>query len=122
MPVSDSFRVYALEQLGRVVTGDIRSRGMFGGVGVYAGERYFALIDDDVLYLKADDLTAPAFEAEGLPPFRPFGEGTKPMKYYAVPVEWLEDAELLSPWAERALEAAVRGQKPRARRGSRGTS
>jgi len=122
LPVSDSFRIYALEQLGRVVSGGIRPRRMFGGVGIYAGERFFALIDDDIVYLKADDLTAPAFEAEGLPPFRPFGEGTKPMKYYAVPVEWLDDVELLAPWAERALEAAARGKKPRARRGPRGTS
>jgi len=122
VPVSDSFRLYALEQLGRVVTGGIRSRRMFGGVGVYGGERFFALIDDDVVYLKADDLTVPAFEEKGLPPFRPFGEGTKPMKYYAVPVEWLDDVELLGPWAARALEAAARGKKPRAKGRARGTS
>ncbi|TFG48303.1 MAG: TfoX family protein [Gemmatimonadales bacterium] len=109
-----------MEQLGRVVTGTIRSRRMFGGVGVYAGERGFALIDDDIIYLKADDLTVPAFEAEGLPPFRPFGEGTKPMKYYTVPVEWLDDVELLGPWAARALEAADRGKKRRAKGRRRG--
>jgi TfoX/Sxy family transcriptional regulator of competence genes len=122
LPVSDSFRVYALEQLGRVASGGIRSRRMFGGVGVYAGERYFALIDDDIVYLKADDPTIPAFEAEGLPPFRPFGEGTKPMKYYAVPVEWLDDVDLLAPWVERALESATRAENPRTRRGPRGKS
>lgn len=36
---------------------------MFGGVGLYAGELFFALIDDDILYLKADDATPAAFEA-----------------------------------------------------------
>lgn len=36
---------------------------MFGGVGLYAGELFFALIDDDILYLKADDTTRAAFEA-----------------------------------------------------------
>ena len=122
MAVSESFRLYALEQLARVVTGDIRSRRMFGGVGVYAGERFFALIDDDIVYLKADDLTVPAFEAEGLAPFRPFGEGTKPMKYYTVPGEWLDDVEALGPWAARALEAAARGKKSRTKGRSRGTS
>ena len=35
-----------------------RSKRMFGGVGLYAGDLFFALIAGDVLYLKADDSTA----------------------------------------------------------------
>jgi len=48
MSVSDSFRTFALEQLQRTVP-DVRARSMFGGVGVYAGELFFGLMDDDVL-------------------------------------------------------------------------
>jgi len=49
MSVSPSFRIFVLEQLGRVLP-DLRVRSMFGGVGLYSGERFFALIDDDTLY------------------------------------------------------------------------
>ena len=39
----------------------IRSKSMFGGVGVYSGERFFALIDnDDTLFFKVDDATRPS--------------------------------------------------------------
>jgi len=74
MAVSASFRTFALEQLGRDIRG-VRGRSMFGGVGVYAGERFFALIDDDTLYFKVDDTTRPDFEARGMGPFRPGGAG-----------------------------------------------
>ena len=53
MSVSDGFRAFALEQLQRT-TPDVRARSMFGGVGVYAGDMFFALMDDDVLYFKVD--------------------------------------------------------------------
>jgi DNA transformation protein len=109
MPVGDSFRVYALEQLGRVVHGGVRARRMFGAVGLYDGDRFFGIIDDDVVYLRADDRTAPLFEAEGLARFRPLGEGHRPMKYYGLPTEWLEEPVVLALWVARALEAAAGG-------------
>src|ERR1700677_2726446 len=34
--------------------GPVRGRRMFGGAGLYAGEVMFGLIDDEVIYLKAD--------------------------------------------------------------------
>ena len=46
---------------------------MFGGVGIYAKEAFFALVDDDVLYLKVDDSNRGDFEARGMSPFQPFG-------------------------------------------------
>ena len=73
MAVSPTFRDYVLDQLGRVAP-DLRARGMFGGVGIYSGELFFALIDDDTLYLKVDAGNRADFEAIGMGPFRPFGE------------------------------------------------
>jgi DNA transformation protein len=32
---------------------------MFGGVGIYSGDLFFALIADDTVYFKADDSTRP---------------------------------------------------------------
>ena len=58
MSVSPSFRSFVLEQLARTTPG-IRARSMFGGVGIYAAELFFALLDDDTLYFKVDDATRP---------------------------------------------------------------
>jgi hypothetical protein len=53
MAVSSDYLDFVLEQLAPV--GPLTSRKMFGGVGLYAQGLFFALIDDDTLYLKGDD-------------------------------------------------------------------
>lgn len=111
MPVSPSYRQFVLDSLERVAKG-IRAKNMFGGVGIYAGELFFALIDDDTLYLKADAVTRPDFEARRMGPFRPFGEGGEVMQYYELPAELLEDPEELRGWVERAIEVARRAKRP----------
>ena len=115
MSVSPSFRTFALDQLGRCLP-SVRARSMFGGVGVYAGELFFALIADDTLYLKVDDQTRPAFERLGLDPFRPYGEHGEVMQYYRVNEDLLEDAEALRTWAEQAVEVARRARRRPSRR------
>ena len=82
---------------------------MFGGVGIYSGERFFALIADDTLYFKVDDSNRGDFEARAMRPFRPYGEDGEAMRYYHVPEDLIEDPEALRPWAEKAI--AVAGQK-----------
>lgn len=88
---------------------------MFGGVGIYAGNLFFALIADDTLYFKVDDSNRPDFEARDMGPFRPFGETGEVMQYYCVPEELLDDPESLGAWAEKAI-AVARRAKGRARR------
>lgn len=107
MSVSPSFRTFVIEQLSRVRK-DIRARGMFGGVGVYAGEHFFALMDDDLVYFKVDDSNRPAFETRGMGPFMPAGEGGEVMQYYQVPEEILEDIDELGTWMEQAIAVARR--------------
>lgn len=114
MAVSPSYRAFVLDQLGRVAV-NVRARNMFGGVGVYAEEVFFALIDDDILYFKVDDVTRPDFEARGMGPFRPFGEDGEVMQYYQVPEEMLEDLQELRAWTERALMVARRAKTRRGR-------
>ncbi|MGH7426793.1 MAG: TfoX/Sxy family protein [Candidatus Methylomirabilaceae bacterium] len=116
MPGSESFRTFIIDQLGRVVP-RVRARSMFGGVGIYTGEVFFALIADDTLYLKVDESNRPDFEARGLGPFRPYGEGGEVMQYYEVPAELLEDTEALRRWAEKAIAVAGRKRVKRSRRG-----
>lgn len=105
MAVSSSFRILVVDQLNRAVP-RIRARPMFGGVGLYSGELFFALIADDTVYFKADASTRPEFEARGMEPFRPFGDEGGTMQYYQLPEDILEDPETLRLWAERALTIA----------------
>jgi DNA transformation protein len=107
MSVTPSYRTFVLEQVGRVAP-NIRARGMFGGVGIYAGDLFFALIDNDVLYLKVDNSNRATFEARGMGPFLPGGEGGEVMQYYQLPEGELEDVEILKPWVESAIEVARR--------------
>jgi DNA transformation protein and related proteins len=116
MTVSPSFRTFVLEQLGRGVQ-RIRGRSMFGGVGIYCGEFFFALIADDILYFKVDESNRPDFEARGMGPFRPYGEGGEVMQYYHVPDDLLDDAEVLGEWAEKAIIVARRSKRRLPRRG-----
>ena len=117
MPVSESFRTFVVEQLGRVAP-NIRARSMFGGVGIYAGDCFFALIADDTLYFKVDDSTRPTFVARGMEPFRPYGEDGEVMQYYAVPEDLVEDPEALQSWMSEAIAVAQRAKRvPTRRRG-----
>lgn len=93
---------------------------MFGGVGVYANGLFFALIADDVLYLKGDEALKPAFEAAGSEAFAPFEDG-KTMAYWTAPAEALDDQDLLLDWARKSLAVAARKQKPSPKGRGRGT-
>ena len=116
MSVNAGFRTFVLEQLARTTPG-LRARSMFGGVGLYAGDLFFALMDDDVLYFKVDDHTRARFEELGMRPFRPEGDGGQVMQYFEVPAHVLEDAEALAPWATDAVEVARRARSRKRFRG-----
>jgi DNA transformation protein len=116
MPVSKSYRTFVLEQLNRALP-SVRAKAMFGGVGIYSGDVFFALIADDVLYVRTDEPGRAEFESLGMVPFRPFEEHGPMMSYYQLPEDVLEEPERLRPWAERAIEAArAKRRRPRKRR------
>lgn len=115
MAVSPSFLTWVTEQLGRVAPA-VRARRMFGGAGIYSADRFFALVDDEQLYLKVDDETRPSFEALGLGPFRPYGEGGETMAYHPVPDGVLDDVEALRPWVEAAIAVAERAKATKGKR------
>lgn len=118
MSVSAKYRADTEERLGAVLP--IRTKSMFGGVGVYAGAYFFALIDDDTLYFKVDDDSRPEFESRGMGPFRPFPDKDYVMAgYYRVPAEVLSDLPLLTEWMERAVAVAKRKMKVRKPRGQK---
>jgi len=97
--------------------GEIRLKRMFGGLGVYRDELFFALIDDNVVYFKVDDTTRPDFEAAGSEPFSYPGKDGQLMLmngYWRLPDEVIEDRDTLFLWADKALAVARRAAKPKA--------
>ncbi len=89
--------------------GQVRSKRMFGGTGIYINELFCALIADDCLYFKGDDQNEAEFAQAKCPPFTYEKEG-KPfsLRYYKVPDEALDDSAEMLRWARIGLAAALR--------------
>ena len=110
--VTPEFRDFALDQLARIP--QLRWKTMFGGVGVYSGDAFFAIIAADELFFKVDLSNRAAYEAAGSEPFRPVAARPVSMSYWRVPIEVLEDPGELAAWALAAIRAAGNAaQKPK---------
>jgi len=106
--VSRDYLAFVLGQLHEA--GAVASRRMFGGVGLYLGEVFFALIADDTLYLRVDEDSRGEYLARGMRAFRPYANRPQlSSRYFEVPADVLEDSSQLAAWARRALAAATRG-------------
>ena len=106
MPVSDEYLESVREWLSFVDS--LRIRRMFGGAMVSRNDLPFALVADDVLYLRVDEVNRPDFVAAGMDMFQPFPDRPMKMPYGEVPAEVIEDREELERWVEGALDAACR--------------
>ena len=90
--------------------GRLEIKRMFGGAGVYASGVMFALLDDGVVWLKADQALAPALREAGSRQFTyPTKDGrTMSMGYWTLPDSALDDPDEALAWARRSLEVALR--------------
>jgi DNA transformation protein len=113
MAHTDAFVAHCLELLGTLAPA--RARRMFGGHGLYVGDCFVAIVIRDVLYLKADAVALPAFEAAGCQPFRYTAAGGREavMAYWSVPDEAMESPGLMLPWARLAMDSALRAAAAR---------
>jgi DNA transformation protein and related proteins len=95
--------------------GPARAQRMFGGVGLYVGEHFVALIADDMLYLKADTTAQPTFQAAGSQPFSYATQGGRRavMAYWSAPEAAMESPAQMRPWALLALDSALRAAAAR---------
>jgi DNA transformation protein and related proteins len=89
--------------------GPVAVKRMFGGHGVYAEGLCFAIEAAGEVFLKADALSRPTFEAAGSSPFIYVAKG-KPMptSFWRLPATAHEDADELRRWAAVGLEATRR--------------
>jgi DNA transformation protein len=99
--------------------GPVAVRRMFGGAGVFVDGLMIALVARDVIYLKADEQTIPAFEQEGLIPFSYATKNGEHQltSYWRMPDRLYDDTEELARWARDAHAVALRkAVAPRAKR------
>ena len=115
MAVSNSYLTFVLEQLEGLK--GLAHKRMFGGIGLYAGDAFFGVIDNDTLFFKVDDTLRERYQERGMPAFAPIPGKPPMLGYFQVPVDVLEDADALRKWAADsvAVGAAPRAARRRAR-------
>ena len=115
MANTPTFVQHAADLLGLVAP--VQARAMFGGHGLYAQGVMFALLDDDELFLKVDDLCRERFEVAGCRRWVYQGpKGPMPTSYYRPPDDAHENSEAMLPWGRLALDAALRAKASKAAR------
>lgn len=116
MNAKDGFADYVLDMLSPF--GPVEKGRMFGGFNVSLHGLTFALVLNDVVYFKTDEVTRGAYEAAGLEPFS-YDKGAKTVETsYRQAPDCLDDWDALGPWVRDAHAAALRAKtkKPGAKK------
>jgi DNA transformation protein and related proteins len=109
MAVSSGFLDLVRELLGPL--GHITVKKMFGGASIYCDGVLFALVDDDVLYFKADDASKFRYESEGLKPFTYEGQtGPVSMSYWRAPERLYDEPDEMLESARVAISVAAKAK------------
>lgn len=89
--------------------GPVRFKPMFGVVALYAGDMIFGLIDDDMIYLQADEALRADLEAEGSTRwvYRFSHKASGAMSYWSLPEAALDEPDQAVAWARRAVAVAL---------------
>lgn len=118
MSCSNEFEAFVQDMLEPI--GPVAIRRMFGGAGVFVRGTMFALIADDVLYLKVDSGSREAFRTLGCDPFvyQAAPGRMAEMSYYEMPPHLFDDRAELIEWARQSLQIAeiARAARPAPRR------
>ena len=94
MAADKDFLNHVLDLLGPL--DGISNRAMFGGFGIFHEGDMFALITNSGLHFKVNNTNLAAYNEAGSKQF-------KPMPYYEVPAEVLEDTMMLLEWAKISI-------------------
>jgi DNA transformation protein len=93
----------------------VSARRMFGGYGLYHEGLMFAIVMEQRLYLKVDEVNRPEFEAMGLAPFTYAMKGRDvALSYWAAPDAIFDEPSVAVRWARSAWDAALRGHLAKA--------
>lgn len=104
----DAFHEFVMELFAPM--GPVSVRRMFGGAGVFCDGLMFALIANDMVYLKTDASLRREMEAEACEPFlwtRPGDNKIIDMGYVSLPADAMDEPEAASDWGRKALAVAL---------------
>jgi DNA transformation protein and related proteins len=104
MPLSADFIGRVTEQLN--AARPVRTRKMFGGLGIYLDEMFFGVCDDDKTFFKVDDQTIAAYEGRGMGPWIMGGQLND--NYREVPDAVMAEPGELGEWIDAAVDVAKR--------------
>lgn len=108
MPTSQSYLEYIVNEIFRDILG-ITTRRMFSGYGVYKDGVIFALILNDALYFKTDEINRQKFIDAGSTPFSYMHKTGKKVvtSYWELPERIIEDKIALPVWIADALKSST---------------
>ncbi len=108
MVASETFAEFLREQLASL--GRITMRRMFGKTGVFCDGVMFAMVTENTLYFRVDELNRVTFkEAEAFPPLNYEKKGdTIDLAFWRVPERLFDEPDEFVAWAQAALAAAHR--------------
>lgn len=98
MHVSPEYLDFIMDKLAPL--GDVTSRILFGGYGIFHLGLMFGLLADDTLYFKINESNRDRYVKAGSRPFPHL------IRYYEVPTDVLEDDAKLHEWAGISIAVA----------------
>jgi DNA transformation protein len=107
MSVSQHYLAHTIERLAQVVP--VSYRRIFMGYGVYHRGVQFALIVNDRLYFRADELSRELYRNNNMPAFQPGAVERSDSNFFQLPDEVLDEPAELIYWMRTAVEAAQHG-------------
>lgn len=125
MALSPEFREYLRDLFQGL--GPVEVKRMFGGAGLYLDDACFALVVDEVIFMRGDARIGPAFEAAGSERwvYENATRGPVAMPYWRLPDSAQDDPDEAVAWARLSLgpaeEAAAKKRAAKARRKARKT-
>jgi DNA transformation protein len=104
------YRPLRYEQMMRAAEAfDVRARRMFGGMGIYTGEKMFAFLVGEEIGLKlAPDDAELAMCLPGAGPMKPDKDAEPMREYVKMPKEVLDNYDTFIYWVERSANYARR--------------
>lgn len=109
MAVSNDFLQYVLDQLSG--WGKVHVNRMFGGAALYQEDLAFAMIANDIVYLKVDDTNKEKYIAAGSTQLKPFKNNATVLSFYNIPADVLENADEFVEWAKESLDIQKKRSK-----------
>ncbi len=104
------YRPLRYEQMMRAAEAyDVRARRMFGGMGVYTGEKMFAfLVGEDIGLKLCPEDAEEAMKLPGAGPMRPAKDAEPMREYVRMPREVLDNIDSFMSWVDRSANYARR--------------